>query len=118
MLSQPVMTTESLAEFFRVTKLNEFEFAVILQLIPSMMCQHLVTVLKGLRGTPGRPMECCRERALLFASHGYWERHRATPSTCRVPVEQLWALEHWSCSLLFSKSIFSPKRPVCLVGFK
>lgn len=43
MLSQPVMNTESLAEFFHGTKLNEVEFAVILQLIPSLMCQLYMT---------------------------------------------------------------------------
>lgn len=52
MLSQPMMTPESLAEFFCGTELNGFEFAGILQLIPSPMCQHLATVLNGLRGIP------------------------------------------------------------------
>lgn len=40
MLSQPVMTMESLAEFFCGTELNEFEFAVILQFIPPPMCHR------------------------------------------------------------------------------
>lgn len=44
MLSQPVMTTESLAEFFHRTELNEVEFAVILHLTPLLMRQCYMTV--------------------------------------------------------------------------
>lgn len=44
MLPQPVTNTESLAEFFHRSELNEVEFAVILQLIPSLLCQHYMAV--------------------------------------------------------------------------
>lgn len=107
-----MMTTESLAEFFCGTELNEFEFAVILQLIPSLICQHLVAVLKRLRGIPdGTPKwsaagrkRCCLH---VMATGKGTEQHHP-PAMCLWSCSGPWSSDLSQAS--FSAKAYSPLR--------
>lgn len=112
MLSQPMMTPESLAEFFCGTELNEFEFAGILQLTPSPMCQHLATVLNGLRGIPdGIPKwsaagrECC---CLHVTATGKGTEQHHPPAMCLRSSSGPWSTDLSQAS--FSAKTHSPLR--------